>query len=59
MRKKCTDDVLKKSAEIALKQINDKKYGTDMKMKGIKNICKYGIAFCGKKVEIVAEQYIE
>lgn len=41
------------AAKEALVQIDDKNYDTDMKDRGIKDIVKYGIAFAGKKVEIV------
>ena len=44
---------LKELAKIALKQIIDKKYDTEMQTKGIKTIIKYGVAFSGKHVEIV------
>lgn len=44
---------LKELANIALKQITDKKYDTEMQAKGVKKIIKYGIAFSGKHVEIV------
>ncbi len=44
---------LKELARIALKQIIDKKYDTEMQTKGIKTIIKYGVAFSGKHVEIV------
>ena len=44
---------LKELAKVALKQIIDKKYDTEMQTKGIKNVIKYGVAFSGKHVEIV------
>lgn len=44
---------LKELAKVALKQIIDKKYDTEMQTKGIKTIIKYGVAFSGKHVEIV------
>ena len=44
---------LKELANIALKQITDKEYDTEMQAKGVKKIIKYGIAFSGKHVEIV------
>lgn len=50
--KKCSGEQLKKLSEIALKQIIDKKYDTEMKSEGIKTIYKYGVAFSGKNVEI-------
>ena len=39
-------------AEEALKQIDEKKYDTRLKARGIKNILKIGIAFYGKKVKV-------
>jgi hypothetical protein len=39
-------------ADDALAQIEKKHYDTDMKDRGITNIIKYGIAFCGKNVEV-------
>ena len=46
------DKKLMISAQEALKQIEDKHYDADLADRGIKEISKYGIAFCGKKVEI-------
>ena len=43
---------LKELAKVALKQIIDKKYDTEMQTEGIKNVIKYGVAFSGKHVEI-------
>ena len=42
-------------ASEALRQIKDMNYDAEMKAKGITNICKYGVAFCGKDVEICME----
>ena len=39
-------------AKTALKQIEEKKYDTEMIAQGIKTIVKYGVAFSGKMVEI-------
>ena len=39
-------------AQKALKQIDEKKYDTKLKARGIKNILKIGIAFHGKEVKI-------
>ncbi len=50
--KNCTEGSLKKLAETALKQINDKKYDTELTAAGVKTIYKYGVAFSGKKVEV-------
>lgn len=50
--KNCSEDRLKKLAETALQQINDKKYDTALTAAGVETIYKYGVAFCGKKVEV-------
>lgn len=39
-------------ADEALKQINDKKYDTELSDLGISDIIKIGIAFCGKKAVV-------
>jgi len=52
--KDCSDDELKALSETALKQINDRKYDTELTTKGVKNIFKYGVAFSGKRVEIAS-----
>ena len=51
--KDATEDQLKALAANALAQIDSKKYDTELRKQSIKNIYKYGIAFSGKKVEIV------
>ncbi|MBR3624620.1 MAG: PD-(D/E)XK nuclease domain-containing protein, partial [Selenomonadaceae bacterium] len=43
---------LSQTAEVALSQIEDMEYITEFKNRGIDNVWKYGIAFCGKKCEI-------
>lgn len=48
--KKSSD--LKELAKTALSQIENKKYDTELRSKGITNILKYGVAFRGKEVEI-------
>ena len=50
--KECSDTQLKKLSEKALQQIIDKKYDTELSAAGIQTIYKYGVAFCGKNVEI-------
>lgn len=45
-------DALKARAEDALRQIRDKQYGAAFEERGIHTVWKYGIAFCGKQVEI-------
>ena len=44
---------MEESEEKALKQIDEKKYDTKLKARGIKNILKIGIAFYGKEVKVV------
>ena len=53
--KNCTENELQELAKTALKQINDKKYDTELKSKGVKTIYKYGVAFSGKHVAVEAE----
>ena len=50
--KDCGEERLKKLSEIALQQINDKKYDTDLIADGVETIYKYGVAFSGKKVDV-------
>ena len=50
--KDCSDDELKQLSETALKQINDRKYDTELTTRGVKTVFKYGVAFSGKRVEI-------
>ncbi|MFH1831284.1 MAG: AAA family ATPase [bacterium] len=45
-------DTLEEAVDGALKQIEDKKYATELEAHGIKDILKLGIAFHGKKVLI-------
>ena len=53
--KNCTSERLNEIAKTALNQINERKYDTEMKKRGIKTIFKYGVAFSGKNVEICTE----
>lgn len=53
--KNCNENELQELAKTALKQINDKKYDTELKSKGVKTIYKYGVAFSGKHVAVEAE----
>lgn len=50
--KKVSQPELKKLSESALNQIEERRYDTDMKSKGVRSIIKYGVAFSGKQVEI-------
>ena len=49
--KDCSDDDLKKLSQKALEQIEVKKYETELTMKGIEKVFKYGVAFSGKRAE--------
>lgn len=49
-KKALSTEELDKLAEDALAQIEDKRYDSEMKEEGIKEILKFGIAFTGKKV---------
>ena len=46
---------MEEGAQKALKQIDEKKYDTKLKARGIKNILKIGIAFYGKEVKVVCK----
>lgn len=46
---------LESKAKEAIKQIEEKKYDTELKSRGIENIIKLGIAFCGKKIKIISK----
>lgn len=50
-----TEDYLKSLAQGALEQIEIKKYDVDMKKQNVHEIYKYGVAFCGKRVEVLTE----
>ena len=60
--KNCTQKELKALADQALNQIIEKKYTTDMQSHGVQTIIQYGVAFCGKMVEIsqseISQSYI-
>ena len=43
---------LKQLSETALKQIQEKQYDTELRAEGVEVIYKYGVAFCGKRVEV-------
>ena len=47
-----TKNEMEKRAQKALKQIDEKKYDTKLKARGIKNILKIGITFHGKEVNV-------
>ena len=50
-----TENRMTLKAEEALKQIDERKYDTRLKARGIKNILKIGIAFYGKKVKVFSK----
>lgn len=50
--KNCSEEKLKKLSEMALHQINDKGYDTELLSAGVRTIYKYGVAFSGKRVEV-------
>ncbi len=50
------EEDLPEKAEEALRQIKEKKYDTTFAARGIQNVWKYGIAFCGKRVEMKWEE---
>lgn len=51
--KSATAEALCSLAEIALRQIDEKRYDAEMVSRGISKILKYGLAFSGKNVEII------
>lgn len=53
--KDCQEDELKELSEKALAQIDSRKYETELTVKGVRNILKYGVAFSGKRVQITVE----
>ena len=53
--KDCPEDELRQLSEKALAQIDSRKYETELTVKGVRNILKYGVAFSGKRVQITAE----
>ena len=53
--KDCSADELKMLAKTALDQIQLRQYDTEMHASGVKTIFKYGVAFCGKHVEVCTE----
>lgn len=52
--KNCSEEDLKKLAQDALEQIDQKRYDNELKRKEIHEVIKYGVAFCDKKVEIIS-----
>ena len=52
----CSDAALTGLSKAALQQIIDKNYSAEMKEKGVPVIYQYGVAFCGKSVEVTVGQ---
>lgn len=50
--KRETKDNLAELSQRALRQIDERRYATEMQQKGIGMILEYGVAFCGKAVEV-------
>lgn len=53
--KKCLPENLAELAEKALNQMEYRQYDIDMKRQGVNDVVKYGVAFCGKQVEIATK----
>lgn len=54
--KNCLEDTLEELAKAALEQIDERNYDTDMEMHEVHEIIKYGVAFCGKNVEVAIKK---
>ena len=52
--KNCGEAELKALAEDALRQIDERKYDSELRTRGVTSVLKYGVAFCGKKAEVAA-----
>lgn len=53
------EEALERLSDEALRQIDDKRYDSEMSGEGVKEILKLGIAFSGKKVRVKAEAFTE
>lgn len=53
--KNTSENTLCEISKTALQQIDDRKYDADMRAKGVTQLIKFGIAFCGKNVKITTE----
>ena len=53
--KNCSEEQLEKLADAALKQINERRYNSEMTSHGVDKILRYGIAFSGKDTCVKAE----
>lgn len=46
---------LKELADAAIRQIEEKHYENELRTKGVETVRKYGVAFCGKTVEVIVK----
>lgn len=53
--KDSTESELKVLSRTALQQINAHRYDAEMTARDVQRIFKFGVAFCGKKVEVATE----
>lgn len=49
------EEYLEKRAKEALDQIEEKKYDMEFSKRGVTTVWKYGIAFCGKMIHVIAK----
>ena len=47
-----SENEMEEKAQEALQQIEDREYVAEFQKRGVKDIWKYGIAFCGKKIAV-------
>ena len=47
-----SEDALANEAQIALQQIADRDYDAEFRAQGVDQVLRYGIAFCGKRVQV-------
>ncbi len=53
--KDCSAEKLRKLAQMALQQIEDRRYDMELHAQGIHTVFKYGVTFGGKMVEVAAK----
>lgn len=49
------EDELATEAQAALQQIKDRDYDAEFRAQGVDEVLHYGIAFCGKRVQVELE----
>ena len=54
--KNASQDELQKLSENAVRQMQERKYDTDLLTRGVSHIIQYGVAFSGKQVEITMRE---